>query len=75
MNRNEYRTWRRRARPYDHAGHVVTEHERHPVGQDLLELAVPDLGVQQVDARRPHLHQHVIGTDTGLGHLAHLHAV
>ncbi len=65
----------RRARPHDQACHVVTEHEGHAVGQDQLELAVPDLGVEQVDARRPHLHQDVMLTDTGLGHLPHLQAV
>ena len=64
-----------RAHPYDPARHVVTEHERHAVGQDPLELAVPDLGVEKVDARRPHLHQDVMLTDTGLGHLPHLQAV
>src|SRR5205823_4090397 len=42
---------------------------------DQLELAVPDLGIQQVDARRPHRHQHVMLADIGLGHLAPLHAV
>ena len=65
----------RQAHPHDQACHVVTEHEGHAVGQDQLELAVPDLGVEEVDARRPHLHQDVMLTDTGLGHLSHLQAV
>jgi hypothetical protein len=65
----------RRAHPHDPARQVVAEHEGHPVGQDPLELAVPDLGVQEVDARRPHRHQDVMLADTGLGHLPHLHAV
>ena len=34
----------------DDAGDVVPKHERRPVGQDEPELAVPDLGVQRVDA-------------------------
>ena len=55
--------------PSHHAGNVVAEHERGPVPQELLELAVADHLVQRVDAGGAHLDQHVTVTDLRLGHL------
>ena len=55
----------------DHdTGHVVAQDERRAIGQDELELPVPDLGVQGVDARGVDLDQHVVLAHLGLRHLA-----
>src|SRR4029434_10563447 len=48
-----------RTNPGHHAGNVVAEHERGPVLQQLLELAVADHLVQRVNARGAHLDHHV----------------
>ena len=55
------------ADPGHHAGDVVAEHERGPVLQQPLELAVADHRVQRVDAGGAHLDQHVTVADLGLG--------
>ena len=56
-----------RADPGHHAGDVVAEHERGPVLQQPLELAVADHLVQRVDAGGADLDQHVTVADLGLG--------
>ena len=57
------------ADPGHHAGDVVAEHERGPVLQEPLELAVADHLVQRVDAGGAHLDQHVTVADLGLGYV------
>jgi hypothetical protein len=54
------------ADPGHHAGDVVTEHERCPVLQELLELAVADHLVQRVEAGVAHLDRHVTVANVGL---------
>src|SRR5215212_2761929 len=51
------------ADPGYHAGNVVAEHERRPVLQEPLELAVADHLVQRVDAGGAHLDQNVTVAD------------
>ena len=58
-----------RADPGHHAGDVVAEHERGPVLQEPLELAVADHLVQRVDAGGAHLDQHVTVAELGLGYV------
>ena len=43
-----------------HPGHVVAQDEGQAIGQDELELAVPDLGVQQVHAGGMDLDQDLV---------------
>src|SRR5215218_4307094 len=57
------------ADPGHHAGDVVAEHERGPVLQEPLELAVADHLVQRVDAGGTDLDQHVTVADLGLGYV------
>jgi hypothetical protein len=45
--------------PNDFPSDVVAQGEWHPVGQDELELASADLGVEQVDPGRVDLDQHL----------------
>src|SRR5205823_6666100 len=54
--------------PGHDAGNVVAQDERQAVRKDEFELAVPDLGIQRVDAGRVDLDQHVV-----LAHLGHWH--
>ena len=51
----------------DHTGHVVAEHERWLVLEELFELSVADHAVQRVDARCAHLDENVPVTDLGSG--------
>jgi hypothetical protein len=53
----------------------VAEHERAPVFQEPLELAVADHRVQRVDARGTHLDQHVTIADLGLGYIGSTESV
>ena len=53
----------------DHTGHVVAEHERWLVLEELFELAVADHAVQRVDTRCAHLDEDVPITDPRLGHV------
>jgi hypothetical protein len=48
---------------------VVPQHERRPVLQEPLELAVADHPVQRVDAGGTHPDQDVTGPDGGIWHL------
>jgi hypothetical protein len=64
-----------RTDPGHHAGNVVTEHERSPVLQKLLELAVADHLVERVDAGGAHLDQHVTVADLRLRYLGGAQAV
>ena len=43
-----------------HPGHVVTQDEGQAIGQDELELSVPDLGVEQVHTGRMDLDQDLV---------------
>jgi hypothetical protein len=58
-----------RAGPGHHAGDVVAQHERGPVLQDPLEVAVADLRVQGIDAGGAHPDQHVTVAGRGLGYV------
>src|SRR2546421_735722 len=42
----------------DGAREIMAKDERRLIGQDRLELTVPDLGVEQIEARRLHLDHH-----------------
>src|SRR3954453_5115219 len=64
-----------RADPGHRAGAVVPEHERGPVLQEALELAVADHLVQRVDAGGAHLDQHVAVADLGLGYVGDAESV
>src|SRR4029453_3885330 len=57
------------ADPGHHAGNVVAEHERGPVLQETLELAVADHLVQRVDTGGAHLDQHVTLADLRLRYI------
>jgi len=63
------------ADPGDDAGHVVAEHERRLVLQELLELAISDHLVQGIDADGAHPDEDVSGPDLGLGYVGSAHAV
>ncbi len=52
-----------------HARHVVAQDEGQAVGQDELELTVPDLGVQQVQASGMNLDQHLVVTQLRRRHV------
>ena len=51
-----------------HPGHIVTQDEGRAIGQDELELSVPDLAVQRVHAGRVHLHQRLVVTQDRIRH-------
>ncbi|MNL72843.1 hypothetical protein D3C87_1982210 [compost metagenome] len=48
----------------------MAQNERGAIRQDGLELAVADLGIEQVEPRRIHFDQHVIVMQRGIGTLA-----
>ncbi len=57
----------------DHAGKVVSQDEREAVGQQPLELAGGELGVERVDACGANLDEHVARLDRRLGHVGRSH--
>jgi len=57
------------ADPDHDTGHVVAQDQRYPIGQDQLELPIPDLGIQHVDARGVNLDQHVVLAHRRLRHV------
>ena len=57
---------------HHHPGHVVAQNEWHAIAQDQLELATPDLGVEQVHASSVHFHQHLVIAQCGYRHVGQL---
>ena len=56
-------------------GHVMTQHKRKAVGQDQLELAGFDFGVQQVQACGVDLDQNIVVPNFRVWHFAKPHRV
>ena len=56
-------------------GHVMAQNERQAIAQKTLELAVPDLGIQQVDTSGVNLDQDVILPQLRVRHFASPHAI
>src|SRR5207249_4732636 len=59
----------------DRAGEVVTEDERCPHRQDRLEVAVTDLEIDRVDARRVNPDEDFMGAWLRVRHVAGAHGV
>jgi hypothetical protein len=55
---------------HHHAGEIIAQNQRHFVRQQQLELAIPDLIVQRIDAGSVNLHQDVTVAQCRLGQVA-----
>ncbi len=53
----------------------MAQNEREAIGQNELELAVSDFGIQKVDTSGVNLNQDVILPQHRIGHVAGPHAV
>ena len=54
---------------HNRASHVVPKDERRAIGQEQLEFAIPDLGVEQVHGGCMDAHQNILGTHGWLWHI------
>jgi hypothetical protein len=57
-----------RTDPDNRTGEIVSQHQRHAIREDELELTVPDLHVEKVDGCRVDLDQDIIVPHFGLRH-------
>ena len=58
----------------DDPSHIVTQDEREAIGQEAFELAMLDLGVQQIHACGMHLDQNFVIAQLRVGHFANQQA-
>ena len=57
------------ADPDDESGQIIAQDHGQVIRQDGLDLAVPDFGVQRIDARGVDLNQHVVIPQLRVRHL------